>query len=87
MHITEPGEKWSAWIEQGIIYVAQMSSEPATWGTAVEVDSSGNYDAVRIGVDMGRIYLLARRTSTQKLYEWYSNDWGRTWTGPSLVGA
>lgn len=59
------------------------NGETHEWVACVnKVDTSGHYDAVGGEHDGVTIRIIARRSSDQAIFQWYSNDEGEIWHGP-----
>jgi len=56
-----------------------------TWVTLPTVDTSGAYDAIGGEHDGNTITIIARETQTHVLYEWWTQDEGDTWNGPTAM--
>ena len=83
MSIDPTGVPWYAWITGNDIKVNLLDARPSTPGTAVTVDSTGDYDSVSECLfDGGILRVVARASADQKPYLFYSSDMGATWTGP-----
>ena len=83
MSIDPTGVPWYAWITGNDIKVNLLDARPSTPGTAVTVDSTGDYDSVSECLFDGSILrVVARASADQKPYLFYSSDMGATWTRP-----
>jgi len=76
---------WTVWIDGDDIKIAETSNGITTLATPVTIDGSGDYDAVSAETDGSTIIVDARRTSDHALVRWYSQDFGATWTGPTVI--
>jgi len=84
---TDPmGTTWYAWLTSNNLKVNRLASNTPTAGTAVTVDSSGDYDSVADVQYVGSlIRVIVRKSADEKPYAFQSEDMGSTWTGPTDI--
>ena len=84
---TDPmGTTWYTWLSGNDLKVNRLTSNTPSGGTAVTVDSSGDYDSVADVQYRGSLLcVIARKSADEKPYAFQSIDMGANWTGPTDI--
>ena len=72
-------------IGTNVLFYEKADSVANTWATARVVTAAGDYDRCGLGMDGPAFSVVLHNGTTDKLVEFRSTDWGRTWTGPFAV--
>lgn len=74
-------------IQEGAMRVVELDTDDVTptFTLLGIVDTSGDYDSPSIETYGPRMWVQARKTADEALYHWHSDNYGGTWTGPTLV--
>ena len=87
MAVDPTGVAWYAWLDDDdYVQINRLASETPTAATAIEVDTSGDYDSVT-GVQFtgGIMRVFVRNSTDGKPYCFQSVDFGANWTGPTDI--